>query len=258
VYQFSVIVSILCLNTQHLGLSLSKLVDYVYLNPGHTNYPSWDGPNYVVMIKLLVQNDIHGSETFLDESLSHFSVFYCLWLLESLTSERPEHLHEYLQRRTLLLQRQADQLCLIKEEHLQFVHKAYLAVLRSSYVDLLFIMKDSSVHNHWPRMLALRLCPKLRKQAFTIMYKAYLQIPLRKSMVDLVRQEASESIVARNQASIDWLDSMVFLNDQISADVQILWWLGSGFNHKHWSDTIAYVAPRIRGAADAHVLAWRP
>lgn len=230
----------------------------MYFNPEYTKYPSWNGPNYVLMIKHLVQDEIHGSQTFPEESLSSCSVFTCLWLLESLTSGRPGHLQEYLQRRSLLLQRQVGPLCLINDNHLRFAHKAYRAVLRSSYVDLQFIMKDPSAQNYWPRLLALRLCPKLRNQVFTIMHKAYLQIPLRRSTVDLVRQDKSELIGARNQASIDWLDSMIFLNDQVSADIQILWWLGSGFKQKDWSDTMAFVAPRIRGEADAHVLAWRP
>lgn len=237
---------------------MSKLMEYVYLDPESEKYKNWDGLTSVGMIKKMVSDVTHQTHSFLQDTLSSCSVFSCLWLLESLTSGRPGHVQEYLQRRNLLLQREDSQSRLINENHLQFAQKAYLAIVRGSFKDLLCIMKDTSEQNYWPKLLALRLCTRLRNHAYTIMRKAYLQIPIRQSMVDLVRGETSVTILARNQSSIDWFDSMMFLNGTVSKDVQILWWIGEGSHHKHWSETIAFVAPRIRGAADAHVLAWRP
>ena len=47
VYEFSVLLSILCMDMQQLRLSLSKLVEYVYLDAEYMMYANWNGPTYV-------------------------------------------------------------------------------------------------------------------------------------------------------------------------------------------------------------------
>lgn len=191
-------------------------------------------------------------------ALTHSSVrsmFVCLWMLEPIYAGRPRFCHEYMERRIHALQGACE------DVYMTFAHRVFNGVRRETYQDMQYALyAREATLCFWPRLLIQSLVPRMRVKNASILRKAYLQIPLPKQVVHIIRSHGASPPTepARNQASVDWLESvLLYQGDHPHKPHEIVSAIGSATGHCAWDAALQYIIPRIRQADDAYALSWR-
>ena len=98
----------------------------------------------------------------------------------------------------------------------------------------------------------------VRLQHARVLRKAYLQVPLSKEAVAMIQHTQNIGSV-RNQASVEWLESIMLCQVQEPHEEAraILSCVGTGLGFDMWDATLAHLASRVRHSDGAYALAWR-
>ena len=183
------------------------------------------------------------------------AMFVCLWMLEPIYARRPRFCLDYMERRTHV----REEVC--ENVYTTFAHHIFHGIMREAYQDMLFALyANETAPCFWPRLLVQLLIPRMRQQYASILRKAYLQIPLSKQTVHIIQGHASPvpSGPARNQASVDWLDSvLLFHNADPDKSCKMISTIGSAAGQTAWDATLEYLKPRLRQTDNAYAVSWR-
>lgn len=195
-------------------------------------------------------------------------LFGCLWMLESLTSGRPGCVPEYLHRKQELLDVLAARDHVAPPALFSFAQDMYRAVVRNDYRAALQLVQtlpdDSPDALFWPIALARTLVPSLRARLGATLRCAYLQVPVRSSLVAMMPgdqvQVAAPADADDDDAAerIAWVENVLLLpRDLGHKSMHMLTWLAMLQSLTAWRDVVAYTAPRLIGAPPAYALRWR-
>lgn len=220
-------------------------------------------------------------------------LFMCLWMLESLCSLRPNFSHQYLERRqyVLAMREAAD------PARLEYVHHLYLVLQGQAYMGISgahpgaeslqtnrCVLQKGQPHLFWLQLLTLRAIPHVRTRAWSVLRKAYMQVPVDRDVGCALRSgtDGIERLVrgetqdhpepAANAHSCAWLASILYTYDKAwyksvltgrdeklgtHPGVSALLWLASRYDCGSWSETARHLASRLVGDTNAFALKLR-
>lgn len=245
VYELTVFLSILCENQAQLASTVSRLVQEIY--------PAIPiGTAITEVQRLYIGRARTALKRFEGQTRD---MIMCVWMLEPIYARRPGHWQEYLERRMYIFQHAS----VIPNTSLTFAHRVFHALRRGMYQDLQqALCADEFAPCIWPRLLILSLVPMVRLQHARVFRKAYLQVPLSKEAVAMIQHTQNVGSV-RNQASVEWLESIMLCQDQEPQEKAraILSCLGTVLGYDTWDSTLEHLVSRVRHSDGAYALAWR-
>ena len=270
VFELSVLLSVLCENDSQLATAAPRLQEML-------SYQRCTGTHVATDLETLFRKPSFAS--IMQNAQDAYAVFSSIWLLESLVSERPGHMLEYVERHTRIIMRWGTiekaptcvqaLLCLTDIVHRTLLYghyREFREVLSSPQGNMQWLplnLRHALTPNHcfWPVALACRLVPKVRKTIGAALRRAYLQIPIHYELANYVNHVQGEkpSQPAPNQASLLWLES-ILLMDFASPRIQarrIMFWIGEQLGLKTWDAVADYVRPRIVSTSGAYALKLR-
>ena len=291
-YELSVLLSVLCGDQNQLGSSITLLVQELYAqvpNDATSQEPRTDAD-----MQALLGKDTYGVQALnIGGPAGRRFLFMCLWMLESLCSLRPNFSHQYLERRQYVLA--------VSEptdlSRLEYVHHLYLVLQGQAYMGISgarpgaesprtdrCILKVGRPHLFWLQLLALRAIPHVRMQAWSVLRKAYMQIPVDRDVGCALRSgtDGVERLArgerqdhpepAANAHSCVWLASILCTYDKawyknmlmgreeksaVHQGVPALLWLASRYDAGSWGETIEQLASRLVGDTNAFAFKLR-
>lgn len=301
VYELSVLLSLLCGNTTQLASSLTRLVQEVY----PTSLAKGQICNELCATRKDLDALFHGETvpiqqwTRSDPSSGRPQrqfLFTSLWLLESLTSNRPGNLQEYLERKMFLLNwlPQAEGKA---RSWLEFVFATYRA-LQDNNGRALGILLTSPLSDwlpkslqsqcqasdfFWLRVMTHPMVNKVRAHSLGVMRRSFLRIAVRPEFAALLRDDLGKVDVVSgppsNQDSIDWLETMLVLHADLAAALTVdfqhplstttsdshmersmclFYGLATVMGQQQWEGARSQIAPRLVQGTNAFALTLRP
>lgn len=231
VYEFSVLLSVLCGNVAQLT-SIQRLIElYSVASISDTEHE-----RLVTDVALLV-----GHHTGITNASAHKDLFLHLWHLEPLCAGRGG-VQKYLSR------------CSSTHEcaYTAFVHGCHL---------------DGSGAGFWADAMYLLLVPRLRQAAWYVAQRSYMVIPLHPVIGAALSNGTKDTLAllcghippanSRNKDGVQWIERQLYLSPPWSPRQGFLAFILLHYNRGTFEDTVTYLQSRLVENAGAWALKIR-